>query len=169
MVWQTAKVWSDFGRTYASFQASPKKCPLTKEMMFLLMLHYIMVNTCSPDLVWIIVMATVTCVVLFYCVFPNTKASYMYDSSTSSLCHCSKCYVCFIVGLSLAGKLKRALSLSSTVGDQITELVAALPGEIENVCICFYSYLTTSRLLQYKSWRKLLIVTGSICIGQFGT
>ena len=114
-------------------------------------------------------MATVTCVVLFYCVFPNTKASYMYDSSTSSLCHCSKCYVCFIVGLSLASKLKRALSLSSTVGDQITELVAALPGEIENVCICFYSYLTTSRLLQYKSWRKLLIVTGSICIGQFGT
>ena len=77
-------------------------------------------------------------------------------------------YVLF-VGLSLAGKLKRALSLSSTVGDQITELVAALPGEIENVCICFYSYLTTSRLLQYKSWRKLLIVTGSICIGQFGT
>lgn len=114
-------------------------------------------------------MATVTWVVLFYRVFPNSKASYMYDCSTSSLCHCSKCYVCFIVGLSLAGKLKRALSLSSTVGDQITELVAALPGEIENVCICFYSYMTTSRLLQYKSWRKLLIVTGSICIGQFGT
>lgn len=89
-------------------------------------------------------MATATCVVLFYCVFPNTEASYMYDSSTSSLCHCSKCYVCFIVGLSLAGNLKRAFSLSSTVGDEITELVAALPGEMENVRICFYSYKTTS-------------------------
>ena len=89
-------------------------------------------------------MATVTCVVLFYCVFANTKASYMYDSSTSSLCHCSKCYVCFIVGLSLAGKLKRALSLSSTVGDEITELVATLPGEMKNTCMCFYSYMTTS-------------------------
>ena len=52
-------------------------------------------------------------------------------------------YVLF-VGLSLAGKLKRALSLSSTVGDEITEIVATLPGEMKNAYMCFYSYMTTS-------------------------